>query len=298
MKKVFTMVLAMVFPVAAWSADFDTFQAKTEEGVLMTFRVISEAKKTCQVGQDNVFYSSVNINTSGTITIPSSVNGYTVTTIGGYSFSKCNKITSIIIPNTVENISIDAFAGESFNAENLTSLNSINIPSSVKYIGSYAFRNTCITSITIPSSVTHIDNSAFDSCNKLTSISVDANNTKYDSRNNCNAIIETATNKLIAGISTTIVPTDVESIDDRAFFGITGITEVSLSASVKSIGEYAFYKCTNLKNVTIAGHITTIGENAFEDCKLEKFSINRFVPLNISNTIFDNIQNYWCPIKK
>ena len=292
MKKVFTMMLAMVLPIAAWCADFDTFQAKTEEGVLMTFRVISEAKKTCQVGQDNVFYSSVNINTSGTVTIPSSVNGYTVTTIGGNSFPKCNKITSIIIPNTVERISGYAFTGENFNDENLTSLNSINIPSSVKYIGPYAFANTCITSITIPSSVTYIDNSAFDSCNKLTSISVDANNTKYDSRNSCNAIIETATNKLIAGISTTTVPTDVESIDDRAFFGITGLTEVSLSASVKSIGEYAFYKCTNLKNVTIAGNITTIGENAFSYCnKLEKFSINRFVPLNISYTIFPSIQN-------
>ncbi len=250
MNRIKILLLFLFSALQGWSANGDIFTATTIEGVNMTFRVISETDKTCQVGQDDYFKPSINTYTTGTITIPSNVNDYTVTTIGGYSFIGCNNITSIIIPNSVENIKGYAFTGD-LKTENLISVKSITIPSSVKYIGNYAFSRTCIESIQIPSKVSRIADSAFDSCNKLTSLSVDISNTTYDSRNNCNAIIETASNKLIAGISTTIIPNSVKSIGTRAFFGITGLMSVTLPSSIENIAEYAFYGCNNLTSVKV-----------------------------------------------
>jgi carbon monoxide dehydrogenase subunit G len=265
MNRIKILLLFLFSALQGWSANGDIFTATTIEGVNMTFRVISETDKTCQVGQDDYFKPSINTYTTGTITIPSNVNDYTVTTIGGYSFIGCNNITSIIIPNSVENIKGYAFTGD-FKTENLISVKSITIPSSVKYIGSYAFSGTCIESIQIPSEVSRIADSAFDSCNKLISLSVDNNNTTYDSRNNCNAIIETASNKLIAGISTTIIPNSVKCIGTRAFFGITGLISVTLPSSIEDIAEYAFYGCNNLTSVKVEMKIpVSLTSNTFSN---------------------------------
>ena len=84
------------------------------------------------------------------------------------------------------------------------------------------------TEITILDSVTSIGNSAFEGCSGLTSISVDVNNPKYDSRNNCNAIIETETNTLIAGCKNTIIPDSVTSIGKDAFLGCSGFKEIRI----------------------------------------------------------------------
>ena len=140
------------------------------------------------------------------VTIP---NG--VTTIGNEAFEVCSSLTSITIPNSVTSIGDWAFS-------HCTGLTSITIPSSVTSIGDYAFYNCSgLTSITIPSSVTSIGGGAFEYCSGLTSIKVDAGNTIYDSRDNCNAIIETASNKLIVGCQNTKIPSGVTSIGQSAF---------------------------------------------------------------------------------
>ena len=115
---------------------------------------------------------------------------------------------------------------------------------SVTSIGNYAFfRCTGVTSVTIPNSVTSIGDYAFRYCSGLTSIVVESGNIVYDSRNNCNAIIETASNTLIVGCKNTIIPNSVTSIDDAAFLGCSGLTSVTIPNSVTSIGNSAFYCC-------------------------------------------------------
>ncbi|MCR5711373.1 MAG: leucine-rich repeat domain-containing protein, partial [Prevotella sp.] len=97
-------------------------------------------------------------------------------------------------------------------------------------------------------------------------MTVDAGNTKYDSRNGCNAIIEKETNTLIAGCKNTKIPDDVTSIGDYAFAGCDGLTTFTIPASVTSIGFCAFKSCTGLTTITIPACVTTIGDQAFSGC--------------------------------
>ena len=74
----------------------------------------------------------------------------------------------------------------------------------------------------------------------------------YDSRNNCNAIIETATNRLVAGCKNTIIPDSVTEIGSTAFFGCSGLSAIVIPVSVKEIGEGAFDYCESLKEIIIS----------------------------------------------
>ena len=120
-----------------------------------------------------------------------------------------------------------------------------------------------LTSVTIGNSVTNIGWSAFSGCSGLTSISVENGNTVYDSRDNCNAIIKTATNTLIAGCKNTIIPNSVTSIGYRAFYNCSSLTSVTIPNSVTNIGDYAFSGCSSLTSVTIPNSVTSIREQAF-----------------------------------
>ena len=133
-------------------------------------------------------------------------------------------------------------------------------------IAQNAFRGcNGITSIIIPDSVTSIGDRTFFGTN-LTSIKVNSNNSVYDSRNNCNAIIETATNTLIKGCDNTIMPTIVTSIGAYAFYNCSGFTSITIPNTVTTIGNSAFLGCTSLTSVTIGSGVTTIGVGAFQDC--------------------------------
>ena len=186
------------------------------------------------------------------IVIPNSV-----TSIGVTAFHECIGLTSVTIPDSVTSISKGVFA----DCESLTS---ITIPKSVTSIGDDAFlRCRNLTSVTIPDSVTSIGEGAFSRCTGLTSIKVSKNNKVYDSRNNCNAIIETKTNKLISGCKNTVFPNDITSIGAVAFCGCRNLTSITIPNSVTSIGIGAFYSCTGLISVTIPSSVTSIGESAF-----------------------------------
>ena len=138
---------------------------------------------------------------------------------------------------------------------------------SVTSIGRSAFSGcTSLTSITIPNSVTSIGEWAFYYCTSLTSIQVETGNTTYDSRDNCNAIIETATNTLIAGCQNTTIPNSVTSIGDEAFESCSGLTSITIPNSVTSIGESAFQGCSSLTSFTIPNVLTTISPATFYGC--------------------------------
>ena len=138
---------------------------------------------------------------------------------------------------------------------------------SVTGIGDYAFEGCSgLTSITIPNSVTSIGGSAFSGCSGLTSVIVNGNNPKYDSRENCNAIIETQSNKLLQGCKNTTIPNSVTSIEEYAFYGCIGLTSITIPNSVTSIGDAAFSYCYGLTSITIPNSVTSIGDEAFYYC--------------------------------
>lgn len=182
-----------------------------------------------------------------------------IISIDDNAFSECAALTSISLPNSVVRIGDYAFDG----CENLTN---IVFPDSVTNIGFMAFYG-CIglTSIIIPKSVAHIGDSAFVGCVSLSSIIVNSDNPHYDSRDNCNSIIETENNTLILGCKKSFIPHSVTSIEG-AFDGCEGLTEIIIPNSVTSIGNYTFRDCSELIGVVIPESVTHIGEQAFHDC--------------------------------
>ena len=105
----------------------------------------------------------------------------------------------------------------------------------------------------MPNGVTRIASSVFEGCKSLSSMVVAEGNTVYDSREQCNAIIHTATNTLISGCQNTIIPDSVKSIGEAAFYYCSSLTSIVIPDSVTSIGEAAFMGCDSLKSITFNG---------------------------------------------
>ena len=158
-----------------------------------------------------------------------------------------------VIPNTVTRIGNAAFAGDVW-------MTGIVIPQSVTAMGNQAFAGcTHMTRLVIPASVTSIGENAFYVCSRLESIKVEAGNTVYDSRNDCNAIIETVSNKLIIGCKNTHIPNTVKIIDTNAFSSRYGLTSVIVPNSVTDIYDFAFADCPDLTSIELPKSLVSFG---------------------------------------
>lgn len=175
------------------------------------------------------------------------------------AFKMCKKLTSIVIPEGVTTIENGAF-------KDCINLTSITFPNSLEDIYCDAFSG-CIglTAISIPTNVCYIEHWAFKDCESLASITVANGNKYYDSRNNCNAIINTDSNKLLLGCVNTVIPDTITEIEAFAFIRCKTLTSISIPDSVTAIGHSAFAHCTNLTSVRIPEGVE-IGKEAFLGC--------------------------------
>lgn len=228
------------------------------------YNITSYADLTVEVtyqGSSSTYAKEYN----GTVTIPSTVTydgkTYKVTSIGEAAFGGCDGLDSVMIPEGVTSIGNYAFS-------QCTNLIFVTIPDGVTSIGKQAFISCYnLTSFVIPESVMSIGEDAFTECGNLTSIIVAQGNTTYDSRNNCNALIESKSNTLIKGCSATIIPETVTSIHDRAFHHCK-LTHITIPSSIIIIGKEAFQHCDSLSSVTFSdgSQLKTIPERCFANC--------------------------------
>lgn len=212
------------------------------------------------------------------------------------------KAKTVKIPSKLGNKKVTGIADMAFFVqkevkpgvyEDASTVTKVVFPDTLTYIGNWNFYQ--LKSIEIPASVTYIGSRAFGT-EHVKSIKVASGNTVYDSRNNCNAIIETATDtlyracnytKILNGIkvigddsfsdyskTSVKIPNTVESIGYCAFMGCEKLKSVKIPDMVTYVGGDAFYGCKNLTTVTIGKNVKTIGFEAFKDCaKLKNINI-------------------------
>jgi hypothetical protein len=227
-----------------------------------------------------------------------------VTKIDNSAFAYCKNLRKIYISEGVRCISPLAFVGctnidtiivsetnSTYDSRNncnaivetesnklILGANGTVIPNSITAIGEGAFKEyDNIQKIYIPESVRYISPSAFVGCTNIDTIIVSEANPTYDSRNNCNAIVETESNMLILGCKNTIIPNSVTSIGVNAFSG-SSIRTITFPSSIKEIKRHAFSNCVLLKDIELPSSLKHIGSYAFNNCvSLAKINIPRSV---------------------
>ncbi len=257
-----------------------------------------QAQYASSTNADGSIYSYTN-NPDGTITvvgysgppwavsIPTNINGLTVTSIGYRAFDGfiigISNLTSVTIPGTVTSIGEDAFE-YCFGLTNATipgsvisigedafgycaSLTSVTIPGSVTGIGYAAFAGSGLTNVTIPGSVTNIGAYAF-SCSNLAAINVDSQNSVYSSV--AGVVFDKSGSTLLlypqGAVGSYTIPGSVTNIARQAFWFCSGLASVTIPGTVSSIGVAAFAECHGLMNVTMASGVASIQANAFNSC--------------------------------
>lgn len=198
-----------------------------------------------------------------------------VTSIQGAHFLGCLFLDSIVVD--AGNPVYDSREGcnaivETATSKIISGCGNSRIVNGIKEIEEDAFTNTPLPRIHIPQSVTKIHERAFDACLFCTAITVDQGNPVFDSRGNCNAIIESHTGKLVAGCAATTIPEDITEIGDYAFSHRPMPAIVYIPEGIKRIGEWAFKNCSGLDLVVIPRSMEVIEPFAFYGCSVQDIS--------------------------
>lgn len=268
------LVLMSILP--EWPVSADT---TTINGITWTYTV---SNGSASLGGPSSSDRAVPTSTEGAITIPSTLSGYHVTSIGARAFFDCSSLTSVTMPDSVTSIGQEAF----HNCNGLTNvtigvgvksighsafsscsgLTRVSIPNAVTVIDSFAFsRCSGLTSVTIGKGVANIGSYAFSHCSELTNILVTAGNAKYSSVNGL--LLSKDGTTLIQGVNGNVtIPDGVRNIGEFAFRFCSGLTNVMIPDSVTSIDYYAFSDCDGLTNVMVGNGVTSIGSYAFSSC--------------------------------
>ena len=177
------------------------------------------------------------------------------TIIPAGAFNTCVSLESINMPEGITEIREFAFAN--------AGIRDIVLPEALTKIGNNAFQQSKLESLALQKNVTEIGKDAFYLDSYLKTITVSPENTTFDSRNNSNSIIDTATNTLILGSSSTVVPDSVTTIGERAFFSLKGLAEISLPEGVITIEDSAFGLCASLSKIVLPESVAQIASGAF-----------------------------------
>ena len=229
---------------------------ETKSNKLLSGCISTTIPKTITSIENNAFFGS-NIES---IIIPDNVKE-----IGPCAFLCCEKLVSVKLPSSLKVLSHHLFA-------ECSSLEFVEIPESVETIDRKCFADCeSMKSLFIPKNVSLIKEYPFSYYNKIESLKVDSLNKTYDSRNDCNAIIETKTNTLIIGCESTIIPDSVKVIGEDAFSFYLNLKNIIIPRNVTKISNGAFNDCQNLESVTILNENTIIEEDTFIYCKKLKY---------------------------
>ena len=218
------------------------------------YRILSEKNKTVEVLR--LFTQE------DSLTVPDKVTynevAYTVIAMADSSAYDLEWIKTLSLPSTLKRIGKCAFGL-------CVSLKAVTLPEGLEEVGEQAFMNAPIDFVHIPASVSHLGTHAFNN-SSLKSITVAANNAVYDSRENCNAVIEKSTSTLVLGCNGTKIPASVKIIGPAAFYDCKSLALVVLPEGLTAIGDNAFYNCTGLQELELPHSLTSIGNNAFYYC--------------------------------
>lgn len=219
-------------------------------------------------------------------TILPQVGEYDMHFYGLFSSSNVVSAKNLVMPLSLENLK-DTYSCSYGNMFSQTPYLE-DIPEKIPILQQYFIDYSGIKNLVISKYITSISmgSSIFYGCSML-SIVVESGNSVYDSRNNCNAIIETATNKLVYGCRNTVIPNDIITIGQDAFFNQYNITSMIIPNSVTTIENRAFYECYDLTSMTIPSSVTSIGYRCFEGCtSIAEFKILATTPPSLGFSAF------------
>lgn len=206
-----------------------------------------------------------------------------LTAIGDSAFYYCSRLTSVVLPEAVTAIGASAF-------QYCFYLSSIRLSENLESIASDAFWNCVrLTSIRIPAKVSSIGDTVFGYCTQLTDVSVDPANMVFDSREGCNAIVETSTNTLYQAFVSTRIPSTVTTIGRFAYSYVAGLTELRIPSNVTALAGVSVFSCGDLRSVVLPAELTTIGHQSFDYCdSLKTVKVGMTVPPAITQRTFNS----------